>query len=148
MRILWLPHQDWEFIRKGQRESRFAQAIKDRHDVHFLTWREVKTRPSTALASLRAGRREEDGLTIHQERRLPNPLGQRVHATSGRGLRVNEWLHQRAVRRLVAQEKIDLVICGISHQAVGLPPGDLDVPLIFDYLDFKLEGWPQIEAEY
>src|SRR4051812_41838116 len=148
MKILWLPHQDWEFIRRGQREFRFAQAVKDTHDVHFMTWREVKTRPVAALSSLRTGRESADGLTIHQEPRVPNFLGQRVHESSGRGLRVNEWLHQRAVRQLVSRERIDLVLCGISHQAVGLPPADLEVPVVFDYLDFKLERWPEIEAEY
>ena len=81
-------------------------------------------------------------------RRVPNVLGRRVHRRSARGLRVNEWLHQRAVRELVAREHIDVVLCGISHQAVGLPPRDLGVPLVFDYLDFKLERWPEVEAAY
>jgi glycosyltransferase involved in cell wall biosynthesis len=79
---------------------------------------------------------------------VPNVIGQRLHKASGRGLRINEWLHGRAIRQLVARERIDLVVCGIGHQSVGLPPRDLDVPVVFDYLDFKLERWPEIEAEY
>jgi glycosyltransferase involved in cell wall biosynthesis len=148
MRILWLPHQDWGFIRRGQREFRIASAIKDLHDFHFLTWREVRARPATVLSSFQARTWHEDGLTIHQTRRVPNFLGSRLHAKSGRGLRINEWLHGRAVHSLVERERIDVVLCGISHQAVGLPPDDLPVPLVFDYLDFKLEPWPELESEY
>lgn len=148
MRILWLPHQDWGFIRRGQREFRVASAIKDVHEFHFLTWREVSGRPAAVLGSLQATTSHDDGFTIHQTRRIPNFLGSRVHERSARGLRVNEWLHGREVRRVVAREGIDLVLCGISHQAVGLPPDDLEVPLVFDYLDFKLEAWPDLEAEY
>jgi glycosyltransferase involved in cell wall biosynthesis len=148
MRILWLPHLHWDFIRQGQREYRFAQAIKGAHDIHFVTWTEVRTNRRAALTSFQARTWQEDGLTIHQARRVPNFLGQRVHERSARGLRVNEWLHSRAVHELVRRERIDLVICGISHQSVGLPPADLDVPLVFDYLDFKLESWPDVEAEY
>jgi glycosyltransferase involved in cell wall biosynthesis len=148
VRILWLPHHHWDFIRQGQREYRFAQLINDVHDIHFLTWREVRTQPRAALDSLRTNTWRESGLSIHQTRRVPNFLGQRMHEVSGRGLRINEHLYNRAVRHLVAQELIDVVICGISHQSVGLPPRDLRIPLIFDYLDYKLERWPAIEAEY
>lgn len=148
MRILWLPHHHWEFIRRGQREFRFAQSINDVHDIHFMTWLEVRSKPTAMLGSLRRRTWSEAGLTIHQSRRVPNFLGQRVHEASARGLRVNELLHQHAVRTIVRREKMDIVICGISHQSVGLPPHDLDVPLVFDYLDFKLEAWPEVEAEY
>lgn len=148
MRILWLPHHEWSFIRRGQREFRFAELIKGTHDVHFVTWRSVHPRPGSIVRSLGTGHRQEDGLTIHQARRVPNLFGERVHRRSARGLWVNEWLHRRAVRQTVARERIDLVICGISHQSVGLPPDDLDVPLVFDYLDYKLERWPEVEAEY
>lgn len=148
MRILWLPHLHWEFIRHGQREYRFAQSIKGVHDVHFLTWQAVRPSPASVVSSLRTATWHTDGLTIHQSRRVPNFMGQRVHEASLRGLRINERLYSRAVRQVVERERINLVLCGISHQAVGLPPGDLPVPLVFDYLDYKLERWPDIEAEY
>jgi len=148
MRILWLPHNDWLFIRRGQREFRFAQAIKDVHDVHFVTWLKVRSWSPAALDSLRTKMWRDAGLTIHQARRVPNFLGQQVHERSARGLRINELLHQHEVRQLVHRELIDLVICGISHQLVGLPPDDLEVPLIFDYLDYSLEAWAEVESEY
>jgi glycosyltransferase involved in cell wall biosynthesis len=148
MRILWLPHMDWPFIRRGQREFHFAQGIKNANDVSFLTWREVRPNPVSVLASLRGGAYTESGFRIHQASRLPNFFGGRLHEVSGRGLRINEKLYQRAVRQVVEREGIDIVLCGISHQAVGLPPDDLAVPLVFDYLDYKFEHWPDLETEY
>lgn len=148
MRILWLPHHHWEFIRRGQREYRFSHAIKDVHDVHVATWLAVREQPARMLSALRRRKWTEEGLTIHQTPRVPNVFGQRVHEATTRGLRINEILHRREVRRIVRRERIDLVIAGISHQSVGLPPHDLPVPVVFDYLDFKLEKWPEVEAEY
>lgn len=139
---------DWPFVRRGQREFHFAQGLKNAHEVHFLTWHRTRPTPLSVLTSLRREADTESGMRIHQARRVPNFLGARVHKTSGRGLRINEKLYQRAVRQLVASEGIDIVICGISHQAVGLPPDNLGVPLVFDYLDYKLERWPDLETEY
>jgi glycosyltransferase involved in cell wall biosynthesis len=148
MRILWLPHQDWQFIRKGQREYRLAQRIAHRHDVHFLTWHKPRRDLGSLVRALRTEHWRDAGFAVHQARRVPNFLGRRVHEASGRGLKVNEWLCQRTLRRVVERERIDLVLCGISHQAVGLPPDDLPIPLVFDYLDYKAERWPGVEADY
>jgi len=148
MRILWLPHHHWSFIREGQREFHLARTLKKSHEVHFLTWQEVQNSPAKALGSLRERSWQEDGFFLHQARRVPNFVGRRLHEGAGRGLPLNERLYSRAVRDVVARERIDVVICGLSHQLVGLPPGDLPVPLVFDYLDYKFERWPEIETEY
>lgn len=148
MRILWLPHQDWTFVRRGQREYRIAKTFGDGHEVHFLTWQAVERTPASILSSLTTRSWREDGFDLHQARRLPNVLGGRVHERSARGLRVNEWLYGRAARQLVERVAPDVVLCGVNNQAVGLPPPDLPVPLVFDYLDFKLERWPELEQEY
>ena len=148
MRILWLPHHHWGFIREGQREQRLAEAIKDAHEVHFLTWQVARPNPGSVIGALRSARWQDEGFWIHQMRRVPNFAGRRLHEASGRGLRINEYLFGRTVKQIVANERIDLVLCGIGHQSVGLPPADLPVPLIFDYLDYKLERWPEVEAGY
>lgn len=148
MRILWLPHHHWGFIREGQREQRLAEAIKDGHEIHFLTWQVARPSPASVAGALRSSRWRENSFWIHQMRRVPNFAGRRLHEASGRGLRVNEYLFGRTVRQIVANERIDLVLCGIGHQSVGLPPADLPVPLIFDYLDYKLEQWPEVETGY
>lgn len=148
MRILWLPHHHWGFIREGQREQRLAEAIKDVHDVHFLTWQVARPNPASIVRALRSTSWLDNSFSIHQMRRLPNFAGQLLHKTSARGLRINEYSFGRTIRQIIAQEKIELVISGIGHQSVGLPPADLPVPVIFDYLDYKLERWPEIEAAY
>ena len=148
MRILWLPHHHWGFIKEGQREQRLAEAIKDVHEMHFLTWQVARPSPASILAALRSAHWRDNGFWIHQMRRVPNLAGQRLHEASGRGLRINEYLFGRAIRQIVASEKIELVLCGIGHQSVGLPPADLPIPLIFDYLDYKLERWPDVETAY
>lgn len=139
-------------MRRGQREYHLArQLARHGHEVHFLSWVSRYGRrvtPGLLVESLRTGSRRDDAFPVHQARRLPNPFGERLHEVTGRGLRLNELFYQRAARRLVEQERIDLVICGVSHQAVGLPPEHLGVPLVFDYLDFKLERWPAVEEEY
>jgi glycosyltransferase involved in cell wall biosynthesis len=146
MRILWLPHLDWQSIRQNQREYRLAKIIREAHDIHVVTY--ARTQRNAVLNSLRAKTWKEEGLTFYQVPRIPNVVGQRLHASSARGLRINELLHQYAIRELVKRKRIELVICGISHQAVGLPPDDLPVPLVFDYLDYKLEPWPEVERAY
>jgi glycosyltransferase involved in cell wall biosynthesis len=148
MRILWLPHHHWGFIKEGQREQRLAEAIKDVHEMHFLTWQVARPNPASILGALRSARWRDNDFWIHQMRRVPNLAGQRLHEASGRGLRINEYLFGRAIRQIVANEKIELVLCGIGHQSVGLPPAGLPVPLIFDYLDYKLERWPDVETGY
>jgi len=148
MRILWLPHHHWGFIREGQREQRLAEAIKDVHDVHFLTWQVARPNPVSIVRALRSTSWQDNGFSIHQMRRLPNFAGQLLHKTSARGLRINEYSLGRTIRQIIAQDKIDLVVSGIGHQSVGLPPADLPVPIIFDYLDYKLERWPEIEEAY
>lgn len=148
MRILWLPHHHWGFIREGQREQRLAEAIKNVHEVHFLTWQVARPSPASVIGALRSARWRDNNFWIHQMRRVPNLAGQRLHEASGRGLRINEYLFGRTVRQIVASERIELVLCGIGHQSVGLPPANLPVPLIFDYLDYKLERWPDIEKAY
>src|SRR4051794_13012539 len=148
MRILWLPHQDWEFIRDGQREFHLGSVLRQAHDVEFLSWRRIDALPRDAIASLVARTRRSAGFVVHEAPRVPNPLGARLHERSGRGLRINERLHQRALHRILAARAADVVICGIGHPMIGLPPADLPVPLVFDYLDFSLEAWPQLEAAY
>src|SRR5439155_1750738 len=58
----------------------------------------------------------------------------------------NEWLFRRHVRRILADERIDLFVYGLSHKAVGLPPFDVAVPRVFDYLDLCL--YPGVEDAY
>ncbi|HKC91811.1 MAG TPA: glycosyltransferase, partial [Candidatus Limnocylindria bacterium] len=63
-----------------------------------------------------------------------------------RGFRPNEILFRRHVRKILSESPFDLFIYGLSHKAVGLPPFDVGLPRIFDYLDLCV--YPEIEDAY
>src|SRR5205823_14749121 len=97
------------------------------------------------LHSLTSETERNGSLVIHRAARLPNPVG-RITRDYARGFRPNEWLFQRHIRRILAQEQFDLFAYGLSHKAVGLPPFDVSVPRVFDYLDLCL--YPGVEDAY
>ena len=144
MRILWVPHLPWAAM-EGQREWQLIRRLLPRgHEIHVLTW-EVIAKASALVSTLRSRTEREGSLLIHRAVRLPNPVG-RITGDYARGFRPNEWLFQRHVRKILAEQPFDLFIYGINHKAVGLPPFDVGVPRIFDYLD--LITYPEIESAY
>lgn len=62
------------------------------------------------------------------------------------GLRANEQLFQLYASQLVRSLGIDVLIYGIGHKVIGLPPLDLPIPKVFDYLD--LITYPDVEQAY
>ncbi|TMG36172.1 MAG: glycosyltransferase family 4 protein [Chloroflexi bacterium] len=144
MKILWLPHLPWARM-EGQREWHLVKRLLARgHEIHVLTWEAIGE--LGALLRTLGSRTGHDGaLTIHRAPRLPNPVG-RITRDYSRGFPPNEWLFRRHVRRILADERIDLFVYGLSHKAVGLPPFDVAVPRVFDYLDLCL--YPGVEDAY
>jgi len=144
MRILWVPHLPWAMM-QGQREWHLIKRLVARgHEIDVLTW-EAIGKTDALLRSL-SSRTERDGpLTVHRAARLPNPVG-RITGDYSRGFRPNEWLFRQHVRRLLARQQFDLFIYGLSHKAVGLPPFDVRVPRVFDYLDLCV--YPAVEDAY
>jgi glycosyltransferase involved in cell wall biosynthesis len=144
MRILWVPHLPWAMM-QGQREWHLIKRLLTRgHEIHVLTW-EAIGRTDALLRSM-SSRTERDGpLTIHRAARVPNPVG-RITGDYSRGFRPNEWLFRQHVRSLLARHDFELFIYGLSHKAVGLPPFDVPVPRVFDYLD--LCTYPSVEDAY
>jgi glycosyltransferase involved in cell wall biosynthesis len=65
---------------------------------------------------------------------------------SPRGLWANEQLFRFYARQLVRKLGIDVLVYGLGHKAVGLPPFDLPVARVFDCLD--LITYPDVEAAY
>jgi glycosyltransferase involved in cell wall biosynthesis len=59
---------------------------------------------------------------------------------------------RREVRRIMRQHPIDLMVYGPNHKIVGLPPFDVRVPRVFDYLDLcvrrDLSPDPAVERDY
>jgi len=130
---------------EGQREWHLIQRLLPRgHEIHVLTW-EVIGGPGALLSTMRSRTERAGTLVIHRAVRLPNPVG-RLTGDYSRGFRPNEWLFRRHVRRILAEGDFDLFIYGLSHKAIGLPPFDVRVARIFDYLD--LCTYPEIEDAY
>jgi len=134
MKILWVPHMAWPLL-DGQRERHLISKLARSDEMHVLTW-QVMNGSGALLRSLRPRTWVENGVVVHQALRLPNPVGRL--AGYERGFRLNEVLFQSHVRRLVRANEIDLVVYGLNHKLIGLPPNDLRVPLVFDYLDLCL----------
>lgn len=144
VKILWIPHLPWARM-TGQREWHLIRRLLPRgHDIHVVTWEAIGA--ASALLRSLTPRIERDGsLVIHRAARLPNPIG-RITRNYERGFPPNEWLFQRQVRGILARERFDLFAYGIGHKAVGLPPFDVPVPRLFDYLDLCV--YPAVEDAY
>jgi glycosyltransferase involved in cell wall biosynthesis len=144
MRILWIPHLSWALM-QGQREWHLIKRLIARgHEVDVLTW-EAIGRTDALFRSLSSRTERDGGLTIHRAPRIPNPIG-RLTGDYSHGFPPNEWLFRRHVRRLLAERPFDLFVYGLSHKLVGLPPFDVAVPRVFDYLDLCL--YPAVEDAY
>jgi len=144
MKILWVPHLPWARM-TGQREWHLIKRLVPRgHEIHIVTWDAIRS-PGALLHTLTSGVERDGSFVIHRAARLPNPVG-RITRDYARGFRPNEWLFQRQVRRILAEERFDLLAYGLSHKAVGLPPFDVSVPRVFDYLDLCV--YPAVEDAY
>jgi glycosyltransferase involved in cell wall biosynthesis len=149
MKLLWIPHRDWPTL-DGQRERGLLDSWPDSTDeLHVLTWQPArgygKPLSSFGWSTFRQGR-----ITVHSRPRIPNVLGPHMMGRFGRdcyrGLWANKKLFRSYTRQLVRSLGIDVLVYGLGHRAVGLPPFDLPVAKVFDYLDLIV--YPDVEAEY
>jgi glycosyltransferase involved in cell wall biosynthesis len=144
MKILWIPHLPWPAL-DGQRERRLLDIWPDCGDeLHILTWQPAQGF-GNSLASLGWSTFQQGHITVHSRPRIPNVMGRFVK-NYAHGLRANEQLFRFYARQLVRSLGIDVLVYGIGHKVVGLPPFDLPIPKVFDYLD--LITYPDIEAVY
>jgi glycosyltransferase involved in cell wall biosynthesis len=134
MNILWIPHASWN--REGQfRDQYLIEELKSAHEIHVLSWIEPSPslpeglNPIPHLRALRETSHRENGITVHTVRR-----GTLSRFDSVRAL--NQRLLRSRTRQLVHDFDIDVVIGGPSHYLNGFPPFELDVPFVFDYLDW------------
>ncbi|MEM8488252.1 MAG: glycosyltransferase [Bacteroidota bacterium] len=135
MNILWIPHSPSE-PGAHRRDQYFIQLLKDRHHIYTLTWETWKggDRLKAVFAGLRFYPLTIDDLDAYHVRRIPDftkPFRSKDYKNVG----INERFFHADIRRIVKEQDIDLVIAGPTSFMTGYPPFDLDVPLIFDYLD-------------
>ncbi len=144
MKILWIPHLPWPAL-DGQRERRLLDSWPDPGDeLHILTWQPAQGFGSP-LASLGWSTFRQGRITVHSRPRIPNVMGRFVK-NYARGLWANEQLFRFYTRQLVRNLGVDVLVYGIGHKVVGLPPFDLPIARVFDYLD--LITYPDVEAAY
>ena len=144
MKILWIPHMAWPAL-DGQRERRMLSHWPDAGDeLHVLTWLPARGF-GNRLASLGKSTFKEGNLVVHCFPRVPNVVG-RFAQNYARGLWANEVLFRSYARRLIKDLGIDVLVYGLSHKLIGLPPFDVAIPRVFDYLD--LCTYPEVESEY
>lgn len=144
MKVLWIPHLPWPAL-DGQRERRLLDIWPDSGDeLHILTWQPAQGF-GNALASLGWSNFRQGRVTVHSRPRIPNVMGRYVK-NYAHGLWANEQLFRLYARQLVRSLGIDVLVYGIGHKVIGLPPFDLPIPKVFDYLD--LITYPDVEAQY
>lgn len=144
MKILWIPHLPWPAL-NGQRERRLLDIWPNSEDeLHILTWQPAQGF-GRQFASLGWSTFQQGRITVHSRPRIPNVMG-RYTKNYARGLWANEQLFRNYARLLVRNLGIDVLVYGIGHKVVGLPPFDIPIPKVFDYLD--LITYPDIEQEY
>lgn len=135
MNILWIPHSPSE-PGVHRRDQYFIQFLKDRHRIYTLTWETWANgdRLRAVAAGLRFYPLTIDDLDAYHVRRIPDflrPFRKKDYKNVG----INQRFFHQDIRRIVQECDIDLVIAGPTSFMTGYPPFDLDVPLIFDYLD-------------
>jgi glycosyltransferase involved in cell wall biosynthesis len=149
MKLLWIPHRDWRSL-DGQRERWLLDSWPDSDDeLHILTWQAARGfgRPLSSFgwSTFRHGR-----ITVHRRPRIPNLMGHHVMGRFGKdyaqGLWANEQLFRFYTRQLVRNLGIDVLVYGVSHKAIGLPPFDLCIARVFDCLDLITS--PDVEVAY
>jgi len=136
MKILWIPTHSWV----GGNRIRylpFIENLKQKHEVHVLTWTEPSRdsilhflNPRLHLAGLTEWDRETDGIYLHHYKRFHN-----VRFTPLL-LKINQKRFQSKIRSIVYDYEIDVIICGANHFLNGFPPFDLKTPIVLDIIDF------------
>jgi glycosyltransferase involved in cell wall biosynthesis len=139
-KILWIPHAPWESL-DGQREFHLIRALRDRHDIHVVTWNYNRGQGRAGLLSpaylagvARRSTREVNGITLHHIPSLPHLLNL-FAADKSYPLRANERIFRASLRTLHAAHRFDIVICGTIQWMFGDLPELQGARVFFDYLD-------------
>jgi glycosyltransferase involved in cell wall biosynthesis len=135
MKLLWIPHTSW--YGSKSRDQFFIEALKKKHEIHVLTWTQPKganvsnyLNPKLYIDGFKYWDRQEDGVYLHHYQRFQNT------SFTPNLLKINEKKFHQKIRQIVKIYNIEVIICGPSHYLNGFPPFDIDIPLIFDYLDY------------
>ena len=157
MNILWIPHSPWA-PGAHRRDQYFIDRLQDRHRIYTVGWQTRNEndpwsvlRPKAYLDGLRFFKLQIDDQPAFHVRRIPDFL-RPLRRYKARSIPLNQYVFRRDIKTIVRREAIDLVVTGPSSHLTGFPPFDLDVPLVFDYLDchdWDAEpDWQELEQTY
>lgn len=119
-----------------RRDEHLIRHLKDKHRIISVTWEAGHDHLATAFT--RGGRfyatTTEDGRTGYHVRRIPD-VTRRFRKNKNDALWLNQKMFRRDVRRIIDREEVDVLITAYSCFMTGFPPFDVDIPVVFDYLD-------------
>jgi len=135
MTILWIPHCP-PSSGTVRRDEHLIRHLRDKHRIISVTW---EAGNDSLIEAIREGSRFyqttlRDGRTAYHVRRLPDvtrPFRRDPHdamTLSGR-------MFKQDIQHIIQREDVDVLITAYSRYMTGCPPFDLDVPIVFDYLD-------------
>jgi glycosyltransferase involved in cell wall biosynthesis len=135
MTILWIPHCPFQ-PGSVRRDEHLIRHLKNHHRIISVTW---EAGPDTLRNSITKGLRFnsttlKDGRTSYHVRRVPD-ITRRFRQNQRDACWLNEWMFRKDIRRIIEQENVDILVTAYSSFMTGFPPFDIDVPIIFDYLD-------------
>jgi glycosyltransferase involved in cell wall biosynthesis len=136
MTILWIPHSP-SSTGAVRRDQHLIRHLQDQHKIISVTWetRNGLVDPEAFWRGLwRYAYTLPDGRTAYHVRRVPDLL-RPLQQDKRRAMRLNEALFRRDVKTILRREEVDLMITADSGFMTGLPPFDVQVPIVFDYLD-------------
>ena len=136
MNILWIPHKTWLNVQGITRDKHFIRNLKNKHEIHVIQYTQPFENtlkdffnPKFLLNSMRDWTIYKEGLYHHHIRHI-------YFTRSNQALKFNNRLFKRKIKKLVKEYGIEVIICGPSHYLHGYPPANLNIPIIFDYVDF------------
>ena len=137
MNILWIPHAPWREGAIGRDRHLIRHLIRRSHKIATVQWdvRQDFTDLASFNSILSRHRSKIHGAPAYFIRRLPDAT-RRFRSKPMEGASYNEWLFRRDVSWAIHDFEADIVITAFSCYMTGYPPFDLDVPIVFDYLDY------------
>ncbi|MHA1725186.1 MAG: glycosyltransferase family 4 protein [Promethearchaeota archaeon] len=134
--ILWIPHQSWLSRGGITRDKHLIGNLKKKHEIHVIQHTQpfenniVSFLKSHFLInSMRDWSIFSDGVYHHHIRHV---YFTRLKPT----LLINNYIFKKKIKKIVKDFGIEIIVCAPSHYLHGFPPFYLNIPIVFDYLDF------------
>jgi len=119
-----------------RRDQHLIRHLNDRHRIISVTWEAGR---NNLISALTEGLRfyesnTESGGAAYHVRRVPD-ITRRFRSKKRDALWLNQMMFRRDIRKIIEREDVDLLITAYSCYMTGFPPFDVDIPIVFDYLD-------------